>query len=86
MFWFATHTYTHKLSSARKQLMKAKFPGKCSECDEEIIPGKDIAKNSFGNWVHQHCSDSNTDLPQKGEFPHARFKNGSWLWGEIGSL
>ena len=37
--------------------MKARFPGKCSECDEDIVKGKEIAKNEDGNWVHKHCVD-----------------------------
>lgn len=63
MFLFTTHIHTHKLSSANESLLKARFAGKCSECDEEIQKGKEIAKNSFGNWVHKHCSDSDIDLP-----------------------
>ena len=43
--------------------MKARFPGKCSECNEDIVKGKEIAKNTQGKWVHKFCSDSETELP-----------------------
>jgi len=43
--------------------MKARFNGKCVECGEVIKIGKEITKNSKGNWVHKHCSDIEDELP-----------------------
>jgi hypothetical protein len=43
--------------------MKARFPGKCCECDEDIVKGKEIAKNEDGNWVHKHCVDEVLEMP-----------------------
>ena len=39
--------------------MKARFSTKCMECNDQIKAGKEIEKNSKGNWVHKSCSDSN---------------------------
>jgi len=44
-------------------ILKAKFNGKCIECDGIIKVGKEIVKNSKGNWVHKHCSDIEEGLP-----------------------
>ena len=52
--------------------LKARFNGKCVECNEPIKIGKEIVKNSKGKWVHDFCSDI------KGEFPNRkdrRFKD-----------
>lgn len=35
--------------------MKAKFATSCVSCGEKISPGKEIAKNEGGKWVHKHC-------------------------------
>jgi hypothetical protein len=35
--------------------MKAKFATSCMICGEKIAPGKEIAKNEQGKWVHKHC-------------------------------
>ncbi|CAI9832689.1 conserved hypothetical protein [Nitrosopumilaceae archaeon] len=43
--------------------MKARFPGKCPECDGEIKVGKEIVKNSSDAWVHKACSDVEEELP-----------------------
>ncbi len=43
--------------------MKARFNGKCVECNEPIRKGKEIVKNSKGVWVHKHCSDVEEELP-----------------------
>ena len=45
--------------------MKARFSGKCSECNEPIKAGKEILKNSKGSWVHKSCCDleGEEDLP-----------------------
>jgi hypothetical protein len=42
--------------------MKAKFASSCVSCRAEIKPGKEIAKNKEGNWVHRHCIEE-TELP-----------------------
>ena len=43
--------------------MKARFPGKCSECGGPIKVGKEIVKNSQEVWVHKACSDLQDELP-----------------------
>jgi hypothetical protein len=43
--------------------MKAKYNTACSSCGEPIKPGKEIAKDSSGNWVHKHCMTDIVDLP-----------------------
>jgi len=43
--------------------LKARFNGKCVECNEPIKVGKEIVKNSKGNWVHKFCSDIEEELP-----------------------
>ena len=60
---FYTHTHTHILSTAPNITMKARYKGKCSECDEEIQIGKEIAKNGADKWVHKHCCAEELDLP-----------------------
>ncbi len=42
--------------------MKAKFTTPCISCGAEINPGKEIAKNNEGNWVHKYCIED-TELP-----------------------
>ncbi len=42
--------------------MKAKFTTSCISCGTEIKPGKEIAKNNEGNWVHKHCTED-AELP-----------------------
>jgi hypothetical protein len=37
-------------------MMKAKFKTSCPECGDQISPGKEIAKNEAGTWVHKHCA------------------------------
>ncbi len=37
-------------------IMKAKFKTSCVECGDQISPGKEIAKNGSGTWVHKHCA------------------------------
>jgi len=37
-------------------IMKAKFKTSCIECGDQISPGKEIAKNGSGTWVHKHCA------------------------------
>ena len=46
-----------------KQIMKARFNGKCIECGEEIKAGKEIVKNSNEKWVHKACSYLEEKLP-----------------------
>jgi len=36
--------------------MKAKFATSCVSCGDKISPGKEIAKNESGSWVHKHCA------------------------------
>jgi|TARA_Y100000815_G_scaffold22966_1_gene19349 hypothetical protein len=43
--------------------LKARFNGKCVECNGPIKVGKEIVKNSKGNWVHKFCSDIEEELP-----------------------
>jgi len=43
--------------------MKAKFSSKCISCGEEIGRGKEISKNTDGQWVHNHCVDDSLELP-----------------------
>ena len=43
--------------------LKARFNGKCVECNDPIKKGKEIVKNSKGVWVHKHCSDVEEELP-----------------------
>jgi hypothetical protein len=43
--------------------LKAKFNGKCVECGGIIKVGKEIVKNSKGDWVHKYCSDVEEGLP-----------------------
>ena len=43
--------------------LKARFNGTCVECNGPIKVGKEIVKNSKGNWVHKHCSDIEEGLP-----------------------
>lgn len=43
--------------------MKAKFKTTCISCNGEINPGKEIAKNDSGNWVHKHCLTESAELP-----------------------
>jgi len=43
--------------------MKAKFATSCVSCGDAIKPGKEIAKNNDGRWVHRHCTDETLDLP-----------------------
>ena len=38
------------------RIMKAKFKTSCVECGDQISPGKEIAKNGSGTWVHKHCA------------------------------
>ena len=42
--------------------MKSKFENICKTCAEKIEIGSEIEKNSFGQWVHAHCSKT---TPQK---------------------
>jgi len=44
-------------------ILKARFNGKCIECGEPIKTGREILKNSKGNWVHKACSDLEEELP-----------------------
>jgi hypothetical protein len=43
--------------------MKAKFKTTCSSCNGEISPGKEIAKDDSGTWVHKHCLIESVGLP-----------------------
>ncbi len=43
--------------------MKAKFKTICSSCNGEITPGKEIAKDNSGKWVHKHCLTEYAELP-----------------------
>ena len=43
--------------------LKARFNGKCVECNGPIKVGKEIVKNSKGDWVHKFCSDIEEELP-----------------------
>jgi len=43
--------------------LKARFSGTCSECNEPIRKGREIAQNSHGKWVHKACSDVEEELP-----------------------
>lgn len=52
-----------KIRQNTKKIMKARFSGKCVECEEAIKVGKEILKNSKGQWVHAACSDSEEELP-----------------------
>ena len=38
------------------QTMKAKFSTFCIACGEQIKPGKEIAKDDAGRWVHKFCA------------------------------
>jgi hypothetical protein len=43
--------------------MKAKFKTTCISCNGEINPGKEIAKDISGKWVHKHCLTEENELP-----------------------
>lgn len=43
--------------------MKARFSSSCDSCGDQIRPGKEIAKNSSGKWVHKHCCEDYLELP-----------------------
>jgi len=43
--------------------MKAKFATKCKACGDNIRPGKEIAKDVNGIWVHQYCVEEKLSLP-----------------------
>ena len=43
--------------------MKAKFKTICVSCNGEINPGKEIAKDNSGKWVHKYCSTEENELP-----------------------
>ena len=43
--------------------MKAKFASSCHSCGAQIKPGKEIAKDPSGKWVHKHCTEEILDLP-----------------------
>lgn len=38
-------------------IMKAKFTTSCISCGEIIKPGKEIAQNNQGKWVHKYCTE-----------------------------
>lgn len=48
---------------SKKFSMKAKFKTICITCDAEITPGKEIAKDNSGKWVHKHCLTESAELP-----------------------
>ncbi|MEX0763751.1 MAG: hypothetical protein WDZ43_04860 [Nitrosopumilaceae archaeon] len=43
--------------------MKAKFTTSCVACGQKIMPGKEIAKDQTGIWVHKYCAPASSDLP-----------------------
>jgi hypothetical protein len=43
-------------------IMKAKFATSCVTCGDKISPGKEIAKNEEGKWVHKHCAPESAQL------------------------
>jgi len=43
--------------------MKAKFKTTCVSCNGEISPGKEIAKDDSGKWVHKYCLTEENELP-----------------------
>src|SRR3989304_9748358 len=45
------------------ECMKAKFKTTCISCNGEINPGKEIAKDNSGKWVHKHCLTEAVELP-----------------------
>jgi hypothetical protein len=52
-----------KIRLKLKKIMKAKFTGKCVECEDVIKAGKEILKNSKDQWVHKACCDLEEELP-----------------------
>ena len=47
--------------------MKARFNGKCAQCNESITVGIEIEKNSKGKWIHKFCSDIKKEKDLKPE-------------------
>ena len=43
--------------------VKAKFRTSCASCGDQIKPGKEIAKDETGKWVHKYCMAEITELP-----------------------
>ncbi|HLA22743.1 MAG TPA: hypothetical protein VJZ17_04820 [Nitrosopumilaceae archaeon] len=43
--------------------MKARFATSCVACGQKIMPGKEIAKDQTGRWVHKYCTSTSSDLP-----------------------
>ena len=52
-----------KLGNLCSKILKARFNGRCTECGEAIKSGKEILKNSKGNWGHKACCDLEEELP-----------------------
>ena len=46
-----------------RYIMKAKYTTSCVSCGESIKPGKEIAKDNSGKWVHKHCAAEAIELP-----------------------
>jgi hypothetical protein len=49
-------------NSNNTMIMKAKFKTSCVECGDQISPGKEIAKNESGTWVHKHCAPESLEF------------------------
>ena len=43
--------------------MKAKFATLCSQCGDQIKPGKEISKDTSDKWVHKYCAEESDELP-----------------------
>jgi len=42
---------------------ESQIQNKCISCNGEINPGKEIAKDNSGKWVHKHCLTEAVELP-----------------------
>lgn len=34
------------------RIIEARYQGRCSACDENIVPGEDIRSDGQGGWIH----------------------------------
>lgn len=60
LHWFNTSAF---MTFGTREYVKAKFNTSCASCGDQIKPGKEIAKDQTGRWVHKHCTTEDTDLP-----------------------
>jgi len=60
LHWFNTSTF---MIFSGKMYVKAKFNTSCASCGDQIKPGKEIAKDQTGKWVHKYCVTETNELP-----------------------